>query len=218
VPASVLFFGIGSALFSYYSANPASANVALAKPDAVFPFFIVSTLPAGVAGLVIAAVFAASMSSLDSSMNSVSAAVTTDFYRRFKADATEPSCLRVARITTVAVGLAGIGFALWMANSDIKSLWDEFAKLLGLFGGGLGGLFMLAMFTRKAHGRGAVIGLIGSGICQFLLKENSDIHGWLFGFTGIVSCMLIGWVASLLIPGDGKSNEGLTIYSLKEKQ
>ncbi|MFT5131246.1 MAG: SSS family solute:Na+ symporter [Rhodothermales bacterium] len=217
VPAALLFFGIGSALFAYYSANPADANVALTKTDAIFPFFIVSSLPAGIAGLVIAAVFAASMSSLDSSMNSVSAAVTTDFYRRFKKEPSEQSCLRVARITTVVVGLTGTGFAIWMANSDVKSLWDQFAKLLGLFGGGLGGLFMLAMFTTKAHGRGAVIGLICSGICQFLLQQNTDIHGWLYGFTGIASCVILGLLASIILPGNGKSTEGLTIYSLKDE-
>jgi SSS family transporter len=216
VPASILFFGIGSALFAYYSTNPESANIALAKPDAVFPFFIISTLPAGIAGLVIAAVFAASMSSLDSSMNSVSAAVTTDFYRRSNPERSEAQCLRVARITTVIVGLAGTGFAIWMANSDIKSLWDVFAKLLGLFGGGLAGLFLLGMFTTRATAPGAIIGLIASAILQGVLQANSNIHAWLFSFTGMVCCLVVGWLASLAFPSD-KSTKGLTIYSLKSR-
>jgi SSS family solute:Na+ symporter len=214
IPASILFFGIGSALFAYYLAKPENANIALAQPDAVFPFFIVSALPSGIAGLVIAAVFAASMSSIDSSMNSVSAAVTTDFYRRSKPDRSEADCLRVARITTVVVGLAGTGFALWMASSDIKSLWDDFARILGLFGGGLAGLFVLGMFTTKATAHGAIVGLVASAGIQAVLQAQSSIHPWLFAFTGMISCLVIGWIASWAFPSD-KSTDGLTIYSLK---
>ncbi len=82
VPSAVLFFGVGTALYAFYKGHPQMLDPSLAT-DAIFPLFIIEQLPAGVSGLVIAAVFAAAMSSLDSSLNSVSAVVVTDFYRPF---------------------------------------------------------------------------------------------------------------------------------------
>ncbi len=214
IPASLIFFSIGSALFAYYKSHPENLFPGLNKIEALFPMFIVEQLPAGIAGLLIAGVFAASMSSLDSAMNSVSAALTTDFYRRFKGEVSESACLKVARVATVTVGLLGTGFALAMAHTDVKSLWDQFAFFLGLFGGGLGGIFLLAIFTRKTHGSGAAMGLIGSGVVQFLLISFTSMNKWFFAFTGLFSCLLIGYIASLVLPGVKKDDEGLTIYTL----
>ena len=87
--------------------SPDLLDPGITSPEALFPYYIVTSLPAGLAGLLIAGVFAASMSSIDSSMNSVSAAVTTDFYRRFGRNVTEVSALRVARGTVVIVGILG---------------------------------------------------------------------------------------------------------------
>jgi len=105
-----------------------------------------------------------------------------------------------------------------MAHSEVKSLWDTFAGMLGLFGGGLGGLFLLAIFTRRAHGKGAVVGLITSGVVQYLIKTRTGINPWFFAFTGITSSMVLGYAASLVIPDKAKAIEGLTIYTLKEGQ
>ena len=216
IPASLIFFGIGTALFSYYKSHPENLYPGLNRIEALFPMFIVQQLPSGLAGLLIAGVFAASMSSLDSAMNSVSAAVTTDFYRRFKEQVSEAACLKVARIATVAVGVLGTVFAVGMAHTDVKSLWDQFAFFLGLFGGGLAGIFLLAIFTRRAHGTGAVIALIGSGAVQFLLIQFTSMNKWFFAFTGLFSCLLIGYLSSLIVPGKEKDDEGLTIYTLKQ--
>ena len=162
----------------------------------------------------IAALFAAAMSSLDSSMNSVSAAITTDFYRRLHSQPSERSCLLVARWTTLAIGLFGTAFALMMAQWDIKYLWDQFATFLGLFGGGLGGLFVLAIFSKRAHGLGALIGLAGSGVVQFTLRHVHPLHPWFYAVTGIIACFVIGYLASILMPVSPKSLQGLTIYTL----
>ena len=103
-----------------------------------------------------------SMSSLDSSMNSVSAVFTTDFYKRFKPSADDYRCLLIARLITGIVGLSSLGFALMMATWDIQSLWEEFTKYIGLLGGNLGGLFILSIFTRSAHSRSVMMGLLFS--------------------------------------------------------
>ena len=92
IPASLLFFGIGTALFVFYRAHPAAQNPA-APADQIFPWFIANELPVGVAGLVVAGIFAAAMSSLDSSMHSISTSAVTDLYRRFRPDASDRRCL-----------------------------------------------------------------------------------------------------------------------------
>jgi len=213
IPATVIFFGIGTALFVFYKSYPQFLNPIQDNTDAIFPWYIVTQLPPGIAGLLIAAIFAAAMSSLDSSMNSVATAITTDFYRRFNPTVDDSSCLRIARWITVIVGLSGLGFALIMAGWDIQSLWDQLNTFIGLFVGGLGGLFILGIFCRRAHGIGAVIGLIVCSIVQFIVKEMTPISFLLYSFTGMISCVIVGYVSSLLISTKRKSIKGLTIYT-----
>lgn len=217
IPASLIFFGIGTALFVFYKANPQHLDPTMAWGDAIFPLYIVSQLPAGVSGLLVAALFAAAMSSLDSSMNSVAAAVTTDFYGRFNPQAPDRKRLNLARWVTVIVGMAGTIFALVMAGWKIRHLWDQFAQYLGLFGGGLAGLFLLAIFTRRANGKGAVIGVLAAAVGQFAVKMLTNVHVLFYPVTGVVVCFVVGYVASILIPGPRKNLAGLTIYTLGAK-
>jgi len=217
VPGSVLFFGLGTALYVFFKTRPEQLSPSIERPDAIFPWYIVTQLPAGVAGLLIAALFAAAMSSLDSSMNSVATAVTTDFYRRFRPLATDRACLALARWVTVLVGLAGMGFALVMTGWDIKSLWDQFLKLIGLVGGCLGGLFLLGIFTRRAHGPGAVVGLVVGACVQFVLYwfVGDRVIFLLYSFTGLAACVGVGYLASLILPARRKPLAGLTLYTLQ---
>ncbi len=218
IPATIIFFALGTYLYSFYKTHPAALGPALEKTDAIFPWFIVTQLPAGLSGLLIAGVFAAAMSSLDSSMNSVATAFTTDFYRRFKPGVADRACLRVARISTVVVGTFGMCFALAMVTWDIKSLWDEFATYIGFFGGGLGGLFLLAMFTRRATTTGALAGLVLSAAGQFYLKESGLVHGLLFSATGMISCFVIGSIVSRLTGREDRDLTGLTVYTQQKRK
>ena len=216
IPASIIFFGLGTVLYAFFKSNPETLSITMNMPDAIFPWFIVTQLPAGLAGLLIAGIFAAAMSSLDSSMNSVAAAFTTDFYRRFSPSVAVHTCLMVARIVTVVIGFCGMVFALAMATWDIQSLWLEFSKYIGLFGGGLGGLFILAIFTRRASSSGAMIGLFASAFIQYFLNSNDSVHGVLFAATGMITCLVIGYFASLVVPGNKRNLTGLTLFSLKK--
>ncbi len=216
IPGSVIFFGLGTALYAFYVSHPEFLNITLENTDAIFPQFIVSKLPQGVAGLVIAGVFAAAMSSLDSSMNSVATVITTDFYQRFKPTSTEASRLNLAKWTTAIIGVAGTLFALLMATWDIKSLWDQLNTFIGLFAGGLGGLFLLGICTRRANGFGAVVGLIVSGFVQWYVKEFTAAHFFLYAVTGTLSCLIVGYLASL-VGGLSKDTTGLTMYSMGKR-
>jgi len=216
IPASLIFFGLGTVLYSFYANQPEALNPVVQKADAIFPWYIVTQLPAGVSGLLIAGVFAAAMSSLDSSMNSVATAFTTDFYRRLKPAVSDRNCLNVARVITVAIGLGGMGLALAMDTWDIKSLWDQFNSFIGLFGAGLAGLFLLAVFTRRTSGYGALIGLLCSVGVQYWLHDLDCINKYLFSVTGLVSCFVVGYAASLIIHNK-KNIDGLTIYTLQKQ-
>ena len=201
VPTTLIFFTIGTALFVLYQNMPEQLDpYALKNTDAIFPFFIVTQLPTGVAGLLIAGVFSAAMSSLDSSMNSVASAVTTDFYRRFRPNKNDREYLNFARWATAIVGISGTALALMMAGWNIKSLWDQFNTFIGLFAGGLGGLFILGMFTKRANGKGAVIGLLASAIVQYYVKTQTEVFLLLYTFSGLISCFGIGYLASFLFP------------------
>jgi Na+/proline symporter len=133
-------------------------------------------------------------------MNSVASALTTDFYQRFRPGKTQGQYLYFARWITAIVGIAGTLLALMMASWNIKSLWDQLNTFIGLFAGGLGGLFLLGLFTKRANGTGAVIGLVASAFVQYYVKAYTDIFLLLYTFSGLVSCFVIGYVASLFFP------------------
>ena len=216
LPSALIFFTLGTLLFVYYRENPDWLNPVLSQTDAIFPWFIVNSLPAGICGLLIAAIFAASMSSLDSSMNSVSTVITTDFFRRFDNRRSEADYLRVARMITVIIGTLGTGLALVMAAWGISSLWDQFNVIVGLFAGGLGGVFLLGIFFKRANGMGAFIGLMISGLIQYFVRESTEIHLLMYAFTGMISAILFGYVCSLFFQKPQNSHLKYTLSELKK--
>jgi hypothetical protein len=85
-----------------------------------------------------------------------------------------------------------------MASSNIKSLWDEFYRYLGLFTGGLGGMFLLGMLTKKANAKGTLIGFVLSGFLIYYVSNYTTINFLMFAFFGLVSCFVFGYVFSLV--------------------
>jgi solute:Na+ symporter, SSS family len=213
IPASLIFFAVGTALFVFYSTRPESINPNLAT-DAIFPWFISRQLPVGIAGIVIAGLFAAAMSSLDSSMNSIATSIVTDFYKRMRPDTSDRSRLRWARWLTLILGATGTGMAMLIASYEVASLWDLFLQIVGLFGGSVAGVFALGVFTTRAHGTGTLIGAVSSAVLLFAVQRLTDVHFFLYAAIGIVCCVSIGWLASLIIPTRGKDIHGLTIYTM----
>src|SRR5690606_27892211 len=158
LPATIIFFGIGTLLFAFYSQSPEKLSPQVNNNDSIFPWYIVHELPNGISGLLIAGLFSAAMSSISSSLNSISTAFCNDFYQKIYPNTSDLKLLRIARITTFVIGIAGILFALWMVYSNIKSLWDQFYIVLGLITGGLGGMFLLGILSKKANAYGALAG------------------------------------------------------------
>lgn len=193
IPTGILFYGLGTALWAYYQANPIALANLPAKEDQLVPWFVVHNLPTGVAGLVIAGIFAAAMSSLDSSINSVATAILNDFVRA-------GDDLRLARRLTIVLGVLGTATALLLASFEIKYLFDFFQKVLGLFGGALSGVFLLAVFCRRCHASAALAGLLAGSTLTIIAAFFTSIHFLLYAAVGSLGCIAVGWLSSWLLP------------------
>ncbi|MDE6343872.1 MAG: sodium:solute symporter, partial [Muribaculaceae bacterium] len=197
MPATVLFFLIGTALYSYYTVYPENLSVTIPNGDAIFPWYIFTELPAAVVGLLVSGIFAAAMSTLSGSMNSAATAFIVDIYPRICRSAAVSS-LRSARVSTFVIGAMSLTFAVLMATWDVASLWDEFQKILGLILGCMGGLFVLGMLTRRANSSGAIIGIVVSMAVQFFVARFHTFHLLLYTASGFITCFVVGYVASLI--------------------
>ena len=190
-----VFFTVGVALWTYYQSH-AGALPPGTKPDAVLAVFIARELPSGVSGLVLAAVAAATMSTLSANLNSASSAITVDFYRRLFKGGNELLC---GKVCTVVIGVLGGVMALWLANADIGNVYDQFQRFLGVLTGGLGCLFFMGIFLKRVNGFGAMCGLIANYVVCFGLDQMRFIgkpHLLLFGFLGMAACLVVAPVAS----------------------
>jgi SSS family transporter len=215
IPSSLLFFGIGTALFVFYAHHPEKLDPGF-KTDAIFPLFIARELPAGLSGLVVAGLFAAAQSTISTSINSMSTAVVEDFVRPWRLFKTERSLLHLGRVLTVLFGMGGLALALLFASSDIMSLWDQFMTILGLFGAPMCGLFCLGIFTTRANAPGAMIGALCGAGGLFLVQRYTATHFLLYAVAGIVLCFVTGYGASLFFAPPGHSIRGLTLSTLDD--
>lgn len=212
VPGTILFHLLGSSLFSFFHSNPQVLDPSMQNIQ-TFPLYIVEVLPAGITGLLIAALFAACMSTLDSSMNSVTTVIIRDFYPVFGRGGEDKKLLSEAKIITTTIGIIGTGIALLMATFEIKSMFDLWMEILALVGGGFGGVFILGMFTKRANTKGTIIGAVTSIALTVFVKQYSDIHFMLYSTVAVVSCVVIGYLSSLLFPPPENDLKSLTIYT-----
>jgi SSS family solute:Na+ symporter len=148
LPLTAIFLYIGTTLFAFYSGDTHILPETITKGDQVFPYFIAHEIPTGIKGLIIAAILAASMSTIDSALNCSATVLFVDYYKKFfKPDATEKESVNFLRLMTVIWGVLGIAFALLMIRA--KSALDIWWQIAGIFGGGILGLFLLAITNVK---------------------------------------------------------------------
>ena len=161
LPLTVVFLYIGTAMFAFYSGSAHVLDPSILKGDEVFPFFIATELPVGLKGLIIAAILAASMSTVDSALNSSATVLYLDYYKKyFRPNASEKSSINFLRITTVVWGFLGIIFSLLLINAE--SALDIWWQISGIFGGGILGLFLLAIFNVKLKQSQGIISVVFS--------------------------------------------------------
>jgi len=216
VVVSVLFYFIGSALYAHYKTQPEELNFVMQNTDAIFPHFIMSKMPLGLAGLLIAAIFSATMSTVSSNVNSISTAFTSDFYRHFFPGVSDKKQLKVARWSGVLFGVIGVGLALLMASMNIRSLFDYFNYILGLLASGLGALFLMGIFFPRIGTRSALTGFVLGTAFLFFVNLATEISFLLYGFIGIAATLIFALITSLVLPNK-TTLPGYTWRTLKNK-
>jgi SSS family solute:Na+ symporter len=214
IPVSLVFFFIGTALFSYYTAQPELLPDALrvtGAGDKVFPHFIATGLPAGITGLLIASVFAAGMSTVSTSLNGTATIILTDYYKRyFNKNADEKSSMKVLYISSFLMGVSGIVIALALVG--VESALDAWWSLASIFSGGMLGLFLLGYFSKRAGRIEAVIGvIIGVVVIIWMslspivfsdgkgLAFRSPFHTNLTIVFGTMTIFLVGFIITKII-------------------
>jgi len=221
--AQVVFYGIGTALYTHYRTNPAMMDVTMPKSDSVLPLFMAIELPPWLAGLVIAAVFAATISTLSANLSSASTAVVTDFLKRFNPKMTGRQQIRSGQVCTYVVGILGILAALSLARMESRALFDNFNEFIAMLTAGLTGLFFMGVFMPRIKGLAAVVGLVANYAACFVLKIAGctlfgfKFHPFLLGGIGLVVCILVSLVCSFLFRERGKDLGGLTLKTLKRR-
>ena len=184
------------------------------KSDGIFPLFAAQNLPIGLAGLVVAAILAATMSTLSSAINSVANIGTEDFYRRLFKGATDRGCLVLGKVLTAGLGVFGTVAALIMVHTKLTSIWDLYMVILGMLLGAIAGIFTLGIFTRRTNSAGALVGAVASLAATYYVKNYTHVHFFMYPVVGITTCMAFGYLSSLVLPGKKRDLKGLTVYTL----
>ena len=213
IVVSFIFYFIGTALFAYFKTAPQEMNIVMENPDSIFPHFIMAKLPVGIAGLMLAAIFSATMSTVSSNINSISTAFTIDFYGKLFPGRSDKNNLAAARIAGIIAGISGVLFALLMATWNILSLFDFFNLIFGLMASGLAGLFVMGIFFKRVSASGAITGFVLGTVVLFIIKNYTNLHFLLYGFIGIISSVTIALVVSLVVRNK-KNIEGYTFGTL----
>jgi SSS family transporter len=199
----VLFLTIGAMLYVYYGGRPEELTGITAggrvQTDRVFPLFIVSHLPTGLMGLVIAAIFAAAMSTLSSSLNSSAAAAVGDFYLpATKSARTERHYLAVSRALTAFWGSLQMLVALAAITLSTRVV-DEVLGIASFTNGIILGIFLLGTFTPQVRQRGAMAGAVAGGALMLCVKLLTPVSWQWYVLIGSVATFAGGWLASRAI-------------------
>jgi SSS family solute:Na+ symporter len=233
VPVWALFMFIGTCLWSFYVTSehilPAGTRV-----DAIFPYFIMTELPMGVTGLILAALIAAALSSLDSDLNCLGAIGVEDYFRRFKTDSTDKQRLLVGRFIVAVSGICSMVVAFWYVQSEGKNVLAIVFALYAIFSGGIAGIFVLAFFTTRTNKRGLYVGIvacvlftawalltsnpiIGDKKVMDLGRYNFTHHKYMLGVYSHIVLFVVGYICSFFFSGEKDTRE-LTFYGWLEKR
>ena len=177
VPVSFVFIVIGTLLWAWVKGSPGIVPVeTLAKSDAVFPWFIVNRLPPGVSGVLVAAIIAAAMSTVSSTLNSGATVLLEDYRKRFaKAGLPPRAQLRFLRCATA--GLAVFSMAVALAVMNVSSVLTTWWAAQSVLSGGMLGLFLLGAFARRTHAIHAVVATVLGLITVFWIVFGAKFTG-----------------------------------------
>jgi Na+/proline symporter len=188
----VLFLTIGVMLHAYYATHPLPP---MASNDEIFPAFIVRSLPHGIAGLVIAAIFAAAMSNLSGSLNSLASTTVLDFYQPLAgATMNDARLLALSRWLTAAWGLVLIAIAIMARGWG--SVFTVGLTIASIVYGPMLGAFLLGVLTRSANQTGVMVGIGSSLVAMIAVRVFTPLAWTWYVLAGTAICMIVGLVVS----------------------
>jgi solute:Na+ symporter, SSS family len=198
-----LFLGVGIMLWAYYRVPSAMFG----KPDRIYPTFIVTRLPHGIAGLLIAAILAAAMSNLSAALNSLSSSTILDFYVRFRPQADEKTKMRLSRLATLGWALVLFGLAV-IALHKAGRVVEVGLQIASVAYGALLGAFLLGVLTRRANQTGAMLGMVCGFVTELYLWRWTEVPWTWWVMIGTGATFAVGWVAS--VTREGKESRGFS--------
>lgn len=201
VPVFLVFYTTGIVLWAFYQVkgDPLAAGH-IAKADQILPYFVINELPTGLPGLLIAAIYAASMSTTSAGINALTTATLVDFHQRLWRRSTNAEEIRLslARWLTLGYGVLVIGLAFVVEK--LGPLLEASNKAIGLVGGPLLGLFLLGLLVKRANSIGAVAGWLAGVVTLVPICFHTRTSFLWYGVVGCAVTVLVGWLASLLVP------------------
>jgi len=213
----LIFILVGTVLFAFYSqpggAGLPAAGAAIAKEDQILPYFVSTQLHSvGLVGLILAGLFAAAMSTIDSGINGVTSVIVYDWLSGKNLP------LRTGRILTAVLGIVVIGAALFAPVLG-DTVIDIIMAIAGTFLGMLLAIYLLGMLMRRANLAGILIGLVAGSICLLIVWIFTHIPTWWFGAFTIAPTFVAGAIASLFFPMPSESAlEETLLRSKKERK
>jgi SSS family transporter len=189
-----LFLTVGIMLWAYYRVPSA----VFGRPDRIYPTFIVTRMPHGISGLLIAAILAAAMSNLSAALNSLSSTSIMDFYVRLRPQADEKTKMRLSRLSTLI--WASVLFALAMiALHRVGRVVEVGLQIASVAYGALLGVFLLGVLTRRANQRGAMFGMLFGFLTELYLWRWTHVPWTWWVMVGTIVTFVLGYAASLLL-------------------
>ena len=195
-----LFLFVGVMLFAYYRVPSATFG----RADRIYPTFIVSRMPHGIAGLLIAAILAAAMSNLSAALNSLASSSMVDFYLRFRPEVSEAGRLRLARLATVGWALVLFALAV-LALHRVGRVVEVGLQIASVAYGALLGVFLLGVLTKRANQRGAMVGMICGFAMELYLWGWSQVAFTWWVAIGTCVTFALGYAASVLWRDDARA-------------
>ena len=224
IPVWSLFMLMGTLCWAFYQNTGEKLPAYITKADQVFPYFITTHVPPGLAGLFMAALFGAAMANLSSDFNSLAAVGVTDYYRVLRPHASDRARLLAGRLIVAVCGALCVVVATVLAhtNGNALSLWYTVSAIVG---GGLVGLFLLAFLSERASRIGAYIGIavsllftawatltVDGGKLWNLGTYNFTLHSYMIGVIAHLIIVVVGYLASLLFPDPDRAKRELTVW------
>ncbi|MGA8152039.1 MAG: sodium:solute symporter [Terriglobales bacterium] len=189
-----LFLIVGVSLFVFYRAPSAHFGTA----DRIYPTFIVTQMPHGIAGLLIAAILAAAMSNLSASLNALSSTSIIDFYLQRKPQTDERRRVQLSRLATVLWALALFGLAV-LSLHKVGRVVEVGLQIASVAYGALLGVFLLGVLTRRANQQGAMLGMLCGFLTELYVWLGTRVPWTWYVVIGTVVTFAVGYAASMVL-------------------